>query len=325
MRISIALAAYNGENYIEKQLDSLRLQTRKADEIVIRDDCSSDNTFSICENYIKKHALDWLLLKADKNGGYRENFRACIEKTNGDWVLLCDQDDIWMPEKLERFEQIICEHSDAAGIATSFSCIDGADLPLEIPEISGKANHGLIPFAMPPGVSAMHITQEHPELLLVQNIAMGCCMGFPRPVCERYLRLTQCRFPHDWELALTASFMGEIYFVNEPLIRYRLHGSNAIGLPGLFGSAGKRSPSEEGRIRVMDEFDGLLASAQMILADMRMPPLSEKYARYSRLRRKAITQKSLLNWLALHRYYDIYRRMFTLKQRLGDLYVILRK
>jgi len=328
MRISIALATYNGEKYIERQLDSLLRQTRPADEVIIRDDCSTDATYSVCERYIREHSLPWTLCKAEKNGGYRENFRACVEMTTGDWVLLCDQDDDWMPEKLDRFEKIVCAHPEASGVASSFVCIDQNDAPIVLPPTPGKANHGLIPFELPEGAHPMHIAKEHPELLLIQNIAMGCCMGFSRAVCDRYLRLTQCDFPHDWELALVASYTGEIIFTTEPLIRYRLHGKNTIGLPGLFDSDDKKHakrPSEEGRMRVMDDFDGLLASAQKILTDMGKPAVLKRYIGYSTLRRKALTNKSLLQWVLLHRYFDIYQRMFTFKQRLGDLYVILRK
>lgn len=324
MRISIALATYNGEKYIIEQLESLRLQKRPADEVIIRDDCSTDETYPLCAEYIRKHDLPWKLFRAQKNGGYRENFRACIEKTTGDWVLLCDQDDIWEPEKLDCFEEIAETHSDAAAIACGFCAIDANGAPLTLLDAPGKANHGLIPFSLPDGVSSLEVAPKHPELLLTQNIAMGCCMGFTRAVCDRYLRLTKCRFPHDWELTLGASFAGEIYFVSQPLIRYRLHGKNAIGLPGLV-SGGVKGPSREGRLRVMDDFDGLLASAQAILADMDKPPLPARYNEYASLRRAAIEKRSITKWFSLYRYRDIYSRMFTWKQQIGDLLVILMK
>ena len=325
MKISIVLAAYNGAKYITEQLDSLRTQSRSADEVIIRDDCSTDDTYDICAAFIERYDLDWSLIKADKNCGYRENFRAAIEISSGDWVLLCDQDDIWEREKIDKFESTASAHADAAAVACSFSCIDGKGGCIPLPPTPGKGNHGLIPFELPNGTAPLEVAQKHPELLLVQNIAMGCCMGFRKDVCDRYLRLTECGFPHDWELALIASYAGEIYFINEPLIQYRLHGNNAIGLPGMFPKDGPKVPSETGRIKVMDEFDGLLASAQRILADMGKQPLSPRYAEYSRLRREALMQRSLVKWLLLHRYGDIYSRMFTLKQRLGDLYIIVKR
>lgn len=322
MRISVALAAYNGEKYIEAQLDSLRLQTRRADQLIIRDDCSADSTLEVCARYIRKYSLDWTLVRAEKNGGYRENFRESVALCNGDWVILCDQDDIWEPQKLARFEQIATAHPDACAIACSFSCIDGQGAPIALPDAPGRANHGLIPFAMPSGATRLPL-EHYPELFLVQNIAMGCCMGFSSAVCERYLRLTECGFPHDWELALMASLQGNVYFTDEELIRYRLHGKNTIGLPGLFPENAPKRPSADGRRKVMDEFDGLLVSAQRILADMGKEPLSPRYAAYSAARRNALERHSILRWIGLHRYYAIYSRMFSLKQRLGDLYVIL--
>ncbi len=323
MRISVVLASYNGTKYIAEQLDSLRLQTRPADELIIRDDCSTDDTYALCEEYIRRYALDWKLVKASQNGGYRENFRAGVALATGDWIILCDQDDIWEHTKIQRFEEIAQQNLTACGIACSFSCIDGQGALIALPPAPGRANHGLIPFEMPSGVSKLPVSR-HPELFFVQNIAMGCCMAFSKPVCERYLRLTECGFPHDWELALIASLMGDIFYTDEPLIQYRLHGKNTIGLPGLFPENAPKRPSGDGRIKVMDEFDGLLASAQRILADLGKPPLSPRYNAYSKLRREALTKKNPFKWLALHRYADIYFRMFTMKQRLGDLYVILK-
>lgn len=325
MKVSIVLASYNGAAFIEEQLDSLRRQTRPADEVIIRDDCSTDATYSLCSAYIQRHSLSWRLLQAEKNGGYRENFRACIQQATGDWILLCDQDDLWEPDKLHRYIEILRAHPQAKAIVHSFSCIDANGVPIVLPKSKArKANHGLLPLRLKQGVVKLPLT-ENPHILLLQNIAMGCCMGFARSVCEQYLRLTSCGFPHDWELALYASLQGDICYTSEELIRYRLHGKNTIGLPSMQGQSGSKRPSEEGRWKVLDEFDALLSSAQRALSDLRKPPLSARYQSYNAARRTALAQKSVCKWIALHRYSDIYCRMFTWKQRLGDLYVILRR
>ena len=98
--ISIAMATYNGEKFIEEQLDSILAQTIKDFEIVICDDCSNDRTFFILEQYAKKYPLI-KLHKNTKNLGFRENFLQAINLCTGDFIALCDQDDIWNEKHLE--------------------------------------------------------------------------------------------------------------------------------------------------------------------------------------------------------------------------------
>ena len=78
MTVSVALATYNGEKYISEQLDSLLLQTRQPDEVIIIDDCSTDKTAEMVREYILSHDVNWRFEAADKNSGYIKNFRACL-------------------------------------------------------------------------------------------------------------------------------------------------------------------------------------------------------------------------------------------------------
>ena len=103
MKISIVLSTYNGSQYIEEQLDSLRNQTYTADEVLISDDCSQDNTVQIIETYIKKYELlNWKLEVNEKNCGWRKNFMNLITSAMGDIVFTCDQDDIWSADKIQK-------------------------------------------------------------------------------------------------------------------------------------------------------------------------------------------------------------------------------
>ena len=87
MTVSVALATYNGENFVVEQLDSLREQTRRPDEVVIIDDRSTDGTVGIVREYIFKHGLDWRLSVAESNSGYKRNFYNCLKATTGDVVF----------------------------------------------------------------------------------------------------------------------------------------------------------------------------------------------------------------------------------------------
>ena len=97
--ISVALASYNGEKYIEEQINSILYQSMKVDRIVICDDNSKDNTIKIIEKLIKK-GFPINLHKNDRNLGYALNFMKCINLCNSNYIFLSDQDDIWFKNKV---------------------------------------------------------------------------------------------------------------------------------------------------------------------------------------------------------------------------------
>ena len=99
-RISIAMATFNGEKYLREQLDSIYSQTLLPYEIVAADDCSTDRTTEILEEYRIKKGLKYLV--NEHNIGVVKNFEKAISLCQGDYVALSDQDDIWFPEKLEK-------------------------------------------------------------------------------------------------------------------------------------------------------------------------------------------------------------------------------
>ena len=103
MRISVAMAIYNGARFITEQLDSIRLQSLPVDQVILRDDGSSDQTLEIVREYLETYELApaWRITQNGKRLGYAENFRAAVEETDGDYVFFCDQDDIWEPDRVE--------------------------------------------------------------------------------------------------------------------------------------------------------------------------------------------------------------------------------
>lgn len=101
-KITIALATYNGEKFLEEQLESLLMQSRHPDELVISDDCSSDCTMSIIKKFANKAPFAVRLLINEKNLGYAQNFSNALSHCTGDIVFISDQDDVWHPEKISR-------------------------------------------------------------------------------------------------------------------------------------------------------------------------------------------------------------------------------
>lgn len=101
MRISIAMATYNGEKYLQEQLDSFLNQTRLPDELIISDDCSTDSTMQILQNFAKDTPFEVKIYQNEQNLGYARNFENALKQTSGDLIFLSDQDDIWFPNKIE--------------------------------------------------------------------------------------------------------------------------------------------------------------------------------------------------------------------------------
>lgn len=228
MTVSVALATYNGEKFIREQLDSLLNQTVLPDEVVIIDDCSTDNTAEVVREYIASHSLSWKFSVAQSNSGYKRNFYNCLAQCSEDVVFLCDQDDVWYPQKLEKILEVFKNDQACLAVNSSFDMTDGAG-EIIAPFGVGKrktANHGLLKFSVLTG----ECIEVGLDTVLIYNISPGCTCAFKREVVEEYLKVSECRLPHDWELNIIAAKNGGLRFLNLPLIGYRQHGNNAIGL-----------------------------------------------------------------------------------------------
>ena len=113
MTSSVVIACYNGEKYITDQLESIKNQSVLPDEVIICDDCSIDNTYAIVTDYIKRNKLNnWRTIKNEKNIGWKSNFVKLIKAATKDIIFLCDQDDVWKPNKIEIMKNLITESPD---------------------------------------------------------------------------------------------------------------------------------------------------------------------------------------------------------------------
>lgn len=225
MRCSVAMSTYNGEAYIAEQLDSIFAQTRPVDEIVISDDGSSDQTLSILETFRQQHPeIDWVLLPAEQNQGFRASFRRALTHCSGDLILLCDQDDRWTKEKAAKIEAIFEKNPKVQALVTDFKTIDAKGRFLN-PEAKTE-NLWVSDRVLRSGEKPAQITLRE---MLGRNQGQGCAMALRREIAEAYLSLGTV-WTHDWILNLIAAMRGGLYYCDEQLIHYRLHGSNVIGM-----------------------------------------------------------------------------------------------
>lgn len=326
MKVSVALAVYNGERYLKKQLDSLLKQTRSPDEVIIIDDCSTDGSAAICRAFISANRLPWRLSVSEKNVGYKRNFYHCLKQCTGDIVFLCDQDDEWAAQKIEKMTALMESDPDCMAVNTAFTPIDADSRPLSLVLKKGKnsANHGLIRYRIPEGAAA----EISRETISVYNISPGCTCAFRRKTVERYLGTTRCVMPHDWELNMIAAQEGKLIFYNLPLTGYRLHTGNTIGLKSG-GGALKMQGSEEDRLAVweMQNAHADMVSAKADGLNNRGKRFIRRFCRFTENRRKILFEKRFFPCLKNLLLYPCVREVATVRFRslIGDMIYVLRK
>lgn len=260
MKVSVALATYNGEKFLCEQLDSIRLQSMPVDEVIISDDHSTDSTVALIQNYIAMYGLNhsWVL-KQNPQKGVRENFYHAIKYTTGDVVLLCDQDDVWLPDKVEKIVQTYEMNKNVKCLNTSFVYIDAEGKRLSTNNDSDKANNNLI----------LHPIEENAldkiplSLVLNKNISPGMTMAVSREIVNQYLAVSERKVIHDWEINCIAAAFDGLYFLNCVLTKYRIHCQQTISI----GNIRKRSVFEVLKNKVK-EAEGSITIMQTIIAQL---------------------------------------------------------
>ena len=124
LSLSIALASYNGERYIAEQLDSIARQTRLPDELIISDDASSDATPAIVRDFAQRALFPVRVLQNSERAGSTRNFEIAIRACKGDIIFLCDQDDVWYPDKISLVEERFINDPGAGAVFTDADVVD---------------------------------------------------------------------------------------------------------------------------------------------------------------------------------------------------------
>ncbi|MEG0019794.1 MAG: glycosyltransferase [Oscillospiraceae bacterium] len=219
MKCSIAMATYNGEKYIKEQMMSLISQSVLADEVIISDDFSTDNTVKIVEEFIKEHQLaSWQVVKNAENVGYAKNFYNALKYTKGDIVFLCDQDDVWLPTKIQKMLETMEQNPKIRGLNTLYDIIDSEGKPSEA--VLGFVNKNF-------DGKLVKIEQE-------QFFSDSKLRGFAGCFRRKLLIDVGIFDPnfnvgiaHDIFLNGMAAVSGENYLLRECLTHYRFSGENA--------------------------------------------------------------------------------------------------
>lgn len=227
--ISIGLCTYNGAGFLREQLESLVYQTYRPLEIRIRDDKSDDDTLCIIQEFQSKYSFIHLTQNPERLG-LQKNFEAVFQDCRGEFIAPCDQDDIWLPEKLELLHKAIDGHE----IAYHDSLL--------IDE-SGKS----MDFRMSDKFQLQNWTDQEPFLFF--NCISGHSMLFRRKLLETALPIPKAGFYDHW-LAFVALSSGSIFYCPEALVKYRQHHSNQTD---LLGRKKKISGFKRAKLRISRE------------------------------------------------------------------------
>lgn len=204
MRISVAMAAYNGEKYIKEQCESILQQMHEEDELIVSVNQSSDNTETILLQM--KEQDNRISVFNCSEQGVIANFENAIRNCNNEVIFLADQDDVWMPDKidvmLKYFGQYDCVVCDA--------------------EIVDQ-------FLDPVAASYFKIRKSGPGIAknIWKNTYMGCCMAFKRSMLNKILPFPRNIPMHDSWIGLICEVYGQTAFIDRKLIKYRRHDTNA--------------------------------------------------------------------------------------------------
>lgn len=223
--VNIVLAIYKpNTKYLEKLLYSLNGQTYPNIKIIIRDDSHDNEIFLELHNKIKSIItnFDYIIYQNSENFGSNKTFELLTQDADGDYIAYCDQDDIWEKDKISKLVETL-ENENAVICYSDLSIIDGDDI---LVASSFKDIHKRL----------KHVYGENLfEYFIRRNSITGCTMIIKACIAKEALPFCSNYFVHDHWLTLFGSTKGKIAFVEEPLIKYRIHENNQIGASMLSG------------------------------------------------------------------------------------------
>ena len=205
--ISVVIAAYNGKQYIKEQLDSVLCQLGENDEVIISDDFPDGNTFPAIKELLEKDRRLKYIHGPQK--GVIRNFENAIKNSQGDYIFLCDQDDVWLDGKVEAVKK---ELEGGALVVMHDAYV--TDENLNIKEDSFFASHG---------------TQTGYIRNIIRNSYIGCCMAFSAQLKEYILPFPENLPMHDQWIGLIGEKKGKVSLINKQLIYYRRHDGAVTG------------------------------------------------------------------------------------------------
>lgn len=208
--ISVCMASFNGSKYIEQQLESILIQLGPVDEVVIVDDASKDDTASKIKNFNDPRIK---LIENVHNVGVVSSFEKSLSLALGDFIFLCDQDDIWFPNKVSKMMDFFSKNSEVT------LCLSDASIIDDIGNV--KANT----YFEQRGLFKHSVLSN-----IIKNKFLGCSIAFKKSMLCNILPIPSKIPAHDMWIGLINEIYGKSAFINEPLFQYRRHSENVTSM-----------------------------------------------------------------------------------------------
>ena len=209
-KISVSIAVFNGEKYIYEQLLSIIAQLKNSDEVVIVDDCSTDSTIKIIQS-LNDSRIN--LIKNDSNQGVIKSVELALLNTSGDIVFFSDQDDIWLPNKVQTCVQCLIKDQSIAVVSNARVIDDNYNVLHESYFNVRNSGSGLIKN-------------------FYKNSYIGCCMTIRASIKPYILPFPENIPMHDIWIGMVCEVLGKISFSPEVVMNYRRHADNQTPLQG---------------------------------------------------------------------------------------------
>jgi glycosyltransferase involved in cell wall biosynthesis len=222
--VEIVMSTYNGAPYLGEQLQSIFQQTYRDFHFWVRDDGSTDGTPQILADYAQRHRGSMSIVRDENaNLGVCASFSKALEHTRANYIMLSDQDDVWLPRKIAVTLQAL------QALEQRF----GKDHPMLVHTDLHVVDRGLCKICDSCWQYLAIDVDRGAELsrLLIQNIITGCTCMINRALLRKALPISPQAVIHDWWLGLIASAFGHIDYLSEATVLYRQHAHNSVGAP----------------------------------------------------------------------------------------------
>ncbi len=307
MKTSVVISTYNGEKYIRDQLDSIRKQVRPADEVLIFDDQSTDQTAKIVSEYINNYDLSdsWRISVNQKNKGWRRNFMEAMWAASGDIVFTCDQDDLWREDKVKLMAALMEQHPEIDLLTSNYIEFNDKGMKKPQPWTNDKQ---------------LHKIDLKPNYLLVQS--PGCTHCTSRKIIELSKKYWQANYPHDALVWRLAAFDEGLYTYTDSLIWWRKHNTSAFSKE----SKDLKTIGEKKKwIHFAKSFNDTLT--RFLNEDVHknkktQATVLKRDTKWLNVRTRFYETRSILTGIKLALYWDCFPRY---RQYLGDWYLLFIK
>lgn len=319
MGISVIITTYNGEKFIKSQLDSINFQTQKPDEVIIFDDKSNDCTVSIIRNYIKENNLkNWKININEKNIGFSNNFLKAVKTSKENFIFLCDQDDIWYKDKIKNMVHVLVNNPNIVALSSRFETIDENNQKIKWKnKLLNKKSYTI----------KLLKKIRYQSLSPIGRI-LGCTMVIRKSAIDLIGSNTNLQSEigsHDTYLNILASMLGDVYILNQVLVKYRIHSSNTSLHNKSNGGKEERINAIQNRVN----FTNYYIKSLKTIGNKKNLDFSHKFMKFEESRIKMLKSSNIFIWLKLIlkiRYYYFYSNniLTTIHIYISDLFFILR-